>query len=234
MIRYFLWACHSNSIIRYGWARQKNILHANAIEKPNSQRLTSLTQRFVVSKANYIILPSQKMEWKKSPHRWNFVCSSKSLWIVLRKKQMHWLYPEAICQLHVEESRSRMSFDINFARSVKPWNHEIMRFANYSRRKIQYCVNVKLIVFFSSVFNAPPNREIATKETRKNVCRVEKVSIPGEKMVRLSSYRGPDEKLAMFFWLYLQNVICKFIVSLTFVYTLRRVRKKWRKYKKTK
>lgn len=121
------------------------------------------------------------MEWKKSPHRWNFVCSSKSLWIVLRKKQMHWLYPEAICQLHVEESRSRMSFDINFARSVKPWNHEIMRFANYSRRKIQYCVNVKLIVFFSSVFNAPPNREIATKETRKNVCRVEKVSIPGEK-----------------------------------------------------
>lgn len=183
MIRYFLWACHSNSIIRYGWARQKNILHANAIEKPNSQRLTSLTQRFVVSKANYIILPSQKMEWKKSPtfHRWNFVCSSKSLWIVLRKKKMHWLYPEAICQLHVEESRSRVSFDINFARSVKPWNHEIMRFANYSRRKIQYCVNVKLIVFFSSVFNAPPNREIATKETRKNVCRVEKVSIPGEK-----------------------------------------------------
>lgn len=53
--------------------------------------------------------------------------------------------------------------------------------------------------FFSSVFNAPPNREIAPKETRKNVCRVEKVSIPGEKMVRLSSYRGPDEKLANVF-----------------------------------
>lgn len=61
---------------------------------------------------------------------------------------------------------------------MKPWNYEI--------RQLQSSENPILRQrqahrFFSSVFNAPPNREIATKETRKNVCRVEKVSIPGEK-----------------------------------------------------